>query len=295
MQSSIPNGPAPADEFAYRHALDIVGPELAALQEDDLSPINLDIPETVKTVRGAIAEIMPFKEQVAAAMPSFNLALFDKLETYAMALGYANTRYRASTMPVEPLEELQAEAVVIREQLLSDLNALAFRGLVDGDRLSEVKRTNGYNNLAQEVMLMAELARKNWSAIASRTLLTPEELSKAENVAARLVKAAGEKDQIKPRVAAEQDVRRRAYTLLLNAYDEVRRAITFVRWKEDDVDDIAPSLFQKGRRKHEKAAAEPVAPAAPSAPAAAQPAAAQPASSVATSTGLPDEDPIIRR
>jgi len=38
----------------------------------------------------------------------------------------------------------------------------------------------------------------------------------------------------------------------VNAYDHVRRIISFLRWNEDDVDQIAPSLYAgrtTGRRK----------------------------------------------
>lgn len=281
----------PADEFQYRQALEAVRPEMEALTEEQLAPMNLDIPTCVMTVRGAMAEIMPFKDRVAAALPKFNLALFDKLETYAMALGYANTRHRVASTPVMPLEELQEAAVALREQLLSDLQPLAFRGFIDESRLSQVKRVNGYNNLAQEVMLMTELARKSWSVISTKTSLTLAELAHAEQVAERLVKAAGEKEQIKPVVTAENDVRRRAYTLLLNAYDEVRRAITFVRWAEDDIDEIAPSLWSnRVRRKTDKAVAAPVAPAPAPVPQPAPSAAPAPA----VSSGMPGEDPLMR-
>ncbi len=290
-QSPISNNPAPADDTQYRQALEAVRPEMAALPEEKLQTINLDIPESVKLVRGSMADILPFKERVAAVLPTFDVGLFDRLETYAMALGYANTRHRALSSPAEPIEKLQEEAIEVRELLLSDLNALAFRGLVDATRLAEVKRVNGYNNVAQEVMLMTELARKSWPAIANRTLLTLDEITRAQKVAERLVKASGEKEQIQPSTTKEHDDRRRAYTLLVNAYDEIRRAITFVRWNEEDVDEIAPSLYQKGRRKTDK----PVEPPAVTAPVPAPgPAPAPTTQSQPTSSGLPGEDPLVR-
>ncbi len=54
-------------------------------------------------------------------------------------------------------------------------------------------------------------------------------------------------------------MRQRAYTVLSNAYDDVRRAISFLRWKEDDLEDIAPSLF--GPRAARKKTDKPVTPA----------------------------------
>jgi hypothetical protein len=52
---------------------------------------------------------------------------------------------------------------------------------------------------------------------------------------------------------AKYDDPARAYTLLVSAYDEVRRALSFVRRAQDDVDEIAPSLYAKGRREADKA------------------------------------------
>ena len=44
-------------------------------------------------------------------------------------------------------------------------------------------------------------------------------------------------------VADAADDRQRAFTLLVKAYDQVRRAATFVRWENDDVEKYAPSLW----------------------------------------------------
>ncbi len=52
-----------------------------------------------------------------------------------------------------------------------------------------------------------------------------------------------------------------AFTLLVNAYDSSRQALSYLRWKEGDLDTLAPSLFKKrpGRKpgKKDDAGAEP--------------------------------------
>ncbi|WP_200850180.1 hypothetical protein, partial [Klebsiella pneumoniae] len=45
------------------------------------------------------------------------------------------------------------------------------------------------------------------------------------------------------------ELRRRAYSVFVQTYDEVRRAMTYVRWEEDDVDEIVPSLYAGRSRK----------------------------------------------
>ena len=43
-------------------------------------------------------------------------------------------------------------------------------------------------------------------------------------------------------------MRQRAFTLLVRSYDEIRRAVVFVRWAEADADAFAPSLYTKSRK-----------------------------------------------
>ena len=52
-----------------------------------------------------------------------------------------------------------------------------------------------------------------------------------------------------PKSDNANDTRQRAFTLLVTAYDEVRRAVTFVRWAEGDADAFAPSLYAKSRKR----------------------------------------------
>lgn len=52
-----------------------------------------------------------------------------------------------------------------------------------------------------------------------------------------------------PNPADPQQRRQRAFTLFVRAYEECRRAATYLRWHEDDADDIAPSLWTKRNRR----------------------------------------------
>jgi len=52
-------------------------------------------------------------------------------------------------------------------------------------------------------------------------------------------------------VAAATDIRQRVFTLFYNLYDEIRRAVSFLRWHHEDADSIIPSLYA-GRGGHAK-------------------------------------------
>ena len=73
-------------------------------------------------------------------------------------------------------------------------------------------------------------------------------------------------------------MRDQAFALFAKKYDELRRAVWFVRWQEGDADEYAPSLYagRGSRKSDETAPAEPPAagnvtaapaPTAPPAPA----------------------------
>ena len=55
--------------------------------------------------------------------------------------------------------------------------------------------------------------------------------------------AAGLREQGPAVVQDVARIRDQAFTLMMRAYDEVRRAVTFLRWQQGDADTIAPSLY----------------------------------------------------
>jgi hypothetical protein len=69
------------------------------------------------------------------------------------------------------------------------------------------------------------------------------ELDQAESLAGQLTSALGAREQ-GPVIAADVATQRqRNFTLFAQSYDQVRRAISYLRWDNDDVDNIAPSLY----------------------------------------------------
>jgi hypothetical protein len=90
----------------------------------------------------------------------------------------------------------------------------------------------------------------------------------------------------------------------VSAYDHARRAVTFLRWNEEDVDEIAPSLYAgrttAGKKSGDAQATRPaVPPADRKAPAGnddSQPAAAATGgATAATGVGMPGSEPFLIR
>jgi len=130
------------------------------------------------------------------------------------------------------------------------------------------------------------------------------ELDAAELLGRQLMDAVGAREQAPAVQAQVQAQRQRNFTLFSRSYDQVRRAISYLRWDDDDIDSICPSLYagRGGGRRKEVPAPVPSAPlpdpAAPAtgnaAPATAVPTAAAPSKApAAAGVGLPNGDPFV--
>ena len=141
--------------------------------------------------------------------------------------------------------------------------ALAHRGLIGGDRIADFKSHVGYKNLAFDLLGLASLLRDNWEKIATRTGVQVSELDQAEVIGQQLMDAVGSREQTPATVAQVQAQRQRNFTLFVRSYDQVRRAIAFLRWDHGDIDQICPSLYAGrggSRRKETPAPTPPDAP-----------------------------------
>jgi hypothetical protein len=288
----------------YREAYERAAPSAQALKAEDLITINIDIPTAVTTAVGALPQIMTFRDK-AAALNGFDASAFDQLETYTFATGVAHTQYMGASAGPAQLVQLNEQAMALRNTLYADAVALATRGLISGDRIGEFKANIGYKNLAFDLMALSGVIRQSWDKISSKTAITLADLDQADLLCDQIVNAVGTREQA-PTVAAESSTQRqRHFTLFVNAYDQVRRAISFLRWDEDDLESIAPSLYAGRGARRAPDAPQPAAPtppapggtttgATPTAPVPATPAPTNTthAPAAAASNGLPGASPF---
>jgi hypothetical protein len=230
----------------FREAFDRAMPEMKQLPESALVAINIDIPTVVTTVLGICPVLSTWHVKVAA-LPGFAIAQFDKLETYALATFHAHAVWLGASAPASTLVALGDSGAELRGLLLGAATLLAKRGMIDGQRLKELKGPFGYRNIALDLLALVAIFREVWTAIDGRAGASMSELEKAEAIAEELLRTVAEREQ-GPQLAA--DNRKRAFTLLVNAYDQARRALQYLRWDHDDADDIVPSLYAgRGARK----------------------------------------------
>jgi hypothetical protein len=247
----------PGPGMAFRNAHASILARIRAVQDGEFVPITVDIPAAVTTVLGVQPELKALRPQLVKDMPNFPISEFDNLETYALALGHTQTLYKTATDPPAAFVAMVDSAIKTREILLADVNALISRGLIDAKATSELKGINGYKNIAFDIFALANVLKSHWDKVSGRTGVKSEELDQAEVQADHLVTATGEREQA-PEVAAEvvRD-RQAAFTLFINAYEEVRAAVAYIRRKQGDAESIAPSLYAGRTASKKKPADEP--------------------------------------
>ncbi len=195
--------------------------------------------------------------------PGFDFEQFDKLEQYTLALNQAQSSYRSAASPKANVVELATEVTALRDKLLVNAQSLASMGLINSERLKNVKVAPGYRALASDVLTLDTVFRENWAQVAGKTPFSQADLHAAGSLALELVAAVGQREQAPVLVGEAALMRQKAFTLFVRAYDEARRAVLYLRAKAGDADSIAPSLYL-GRAGRRRSGDEDVTPPPPS-------------------------------
>ncbi|MGK3986025.1 hypothetical protein WME99_23465 [Sorangium sp. So ce136] len=265
-----PGKPAAPPQAAA--AFDRILPEIEALSPDRLIAIKVDIPRAVSQVLGVLPGLLALRPAIAEHLQTHDVALLDRLETYALAAWYAHLQWLSSGGAENALKPLLAEAIPLRENLLGDAEALARRGLLDAATVAEIRAGQGHIDMANDLVALSALFSASWSAITGKTAATEEEVKRAGEIGPQLLAALGVREHGKgPGPTEAADKRARAFALLVHAYDQTRRAVSYLRWNEGDAETIAPSLY-KGRGGRAASSSDTAAEPEETAPGAATPA-----------------------
>ncbi|MBL8741144.1 MAG: hypothetical protein JNK04_08625 [Myxococcales bacterium] len=227
--------------------------EALALDGGALRQVTVDIPTAAIIVRGALPALQRHRAAVVAAFREFDLGQYDKIELYTRALTQANGEYLATSRGVAEVPALTEALKEIRTTLLTDMRTAVRRKLIDRSHLDRLQGAKGAKNTATDVITLCALVRKQWSALAGRTAVDLREIDRAELLAEELQSALALAENADGALVAAGELRQRVYTLFFNAYDEARRAISFLRWREGDANEIAPSLMALRTRRTSRA------------------------------------------
>lgn len=241
MPASVSNPASESHDATYSQALHDIEEVLRAIPESQVLPIRLDIPTAAVTVLGAAPEARRYKPQVVAIFGESDAAAIDRLEQAAHAAAAAHGAHLALTSDVD-LEPLVAAVIDHRTRLLLDVQSLVARKLVDPSRLANLRGGQAYKDRITDVILLVAIFKSLGDSMARVTKVTMADLEAAEAAASTLGTAMGVRVQ-GATGSTHAQLRERAYTHMVRTYDFVRRMLTYLRWREGDVDEITPSLW----------------------------------------------------
>jgi hypothetical protein len=247
---SLSSEALPADAYAR------VLPQLLGLNPDHLLQVNLDISSAIATVLGVLPKVRALRAQIAE-LPAFDMAAFDQLEDYALALSFAQTIYLMARRPPDDLQTLSDQASRMRAAMRADATVLATRGLINAEQLKGLKGRRGYKNVAQDLQILSSIFEDSWPKVDGKTITTLADAQAASRVATKLLRTVGVHEQTPERSKPARDLRTRAFTRLLRVYEDTRRALRYLSATPRKADEIAPSLYP-GRPRRKRAEAEPV-------------------------------------
>jgi hypothetical protein len=240
--------PQAIEPTAFAAILDGRRAMLAAIPEKDiLRRIRLDPGVAFEIATAGAEKVSAFRGALIAQFGDAVGPLLDDIRPAAAAAKQADVEFHMSEDTTN-LAALHREVMASYNLLVTDANSLVNRGHLPPGSLDRVRNLVGYRPTVESLMGLVLVLRENWDRVQGRGPITVADLNEGERVAYRMSEAlSGREHGVQRAPAAETRVR--ALSDLAQKYDEVRRMMRFLRWKEDDADEIVPSLFiGRGRR-----------------------------------------------
>jgi len=219
-----------------------------ALAEENLLPVNVDVHTAASIAIAAISRVRPLA--AALGRRSATPYALDDLLLLAEAADYANALWLTAYESPDELGPLVAEAQGLRTLAVAMLRVGVAAGITQASFVEALRGGTGYGGLTSDLFAAENEFRANWSRYEGK-LLTTADLDSMRRVATMVNARVSSRRFGTPRRVQIVEDRRRAFTLLVRAYEELRRDVTWLRWHEADADRIAPSLWTRaggGRR-----------------------------------------------
>jgi hypothetical protein len=214
--------------------------ERAALQTADLMVVNVDLPHAIETAMRTVRRAWQRWPELKG-LPIAATRVAD-VQRYAGAAVAAHSQFRIDVRPKDGLEQLYREAIELRARLRSDLENLALNGLVNPRAPQRLKYRIGHSNVGFDLLALTTLYDDASGKLAARSALAQGTVAHAAGIAGTLLTRSAERRGKQRELRQAADERCRAFTLLFQAYEELRRAIVFARWDHGDGEELAPSL-----------------------------------------------------
>lgn len=231
--------------------------ERKALGADRAETPQGDLAAALETARKALPKLVGLRDAIAEALPRHPIAYIDNLEDYILSVRFAD-QLVALTGNTESggdrFNEMIDEARLLRKTLLTAAEPLALKGFLEPAKVQAIRSGSGHDDLAADLTELAALYNESWSKVKNKTVVESEEINRASSLGQELqsLLVLRKSDAAKLSPEETRDQQSRAVALLVRAYEENRRAVAYVRWHDNDADQIAPVLFKAKRGRPPK-------------------------------------------
>ena len=257
MTNSASNDVMANEALTYRSALDGMRQSLKEMPEQEVERrVTVDASAAALIVGATVTKVEPFRAELIGAFGEAARQVLDALPVVALATRQADIEL-AMSGTMNDLSGLFEEVRATHQLLITDAASLANRKLLDPKRLEPARNVQGYLATVDSVERLVSLLRESWATLGGHTPLVEADLDRAVVLAKRLSAAVAARDNGVARAPA-LETRLRVISRLLRLYDELRRMMTYLRWRQGDVDLFAPSLWaSRGRRSRAQRGGDP--------------------------------------
>lgn len=220
-------------------------PAAMALTREQLRLRAVDVMSLMSVVLRAEANIAD--QRPLFVHHQFDVASFDRLRTFALAMGYAHMAHApvAGAHRVSEKSDL-ALGRTLRAKCAFEAQLCVARGLIPASQFETVAIGAGYEKIGRSLLGYTHVFRPNLSRIESVSALRADDVDTMQMLGERLVMIGS--DRRAPSLAAHTataDILLRMYTLVDHAYTQVRHGLTYIfRDTPEQVRALAPSIYQ---------------------------------------------------
>ncbi len=237
--------------------------EIVALSEDEVGRVTTDVGQAVSIALGA-------RENLEQLRPEFKrlndegaaIKALDTLEDYAMASFFAHLQVVPDGTS-DDVKRLLEQGRPIRAKLLKVAESLVSFDIFAEKTVSAIRKGSGHLDAAKDLVALGALFNSNWEIVKNKVPFELDLVEQASTIGPQLLRAIGAKGVGEVRKDPSYDwlsLRKRAFRLLVNAYEELRRATSYVRWYDGDAKDFTPSLHARAAsttKRNQSATSEP--------------------------------------
>lgn len=228
------------NQAVYSEDFERVRAQLEAMSPADVEPIRHDIVSAIFLVKGRMPHIRELTEQVRARFGEEAARLVASVETTAHACGKAHALHLTTLNGID-VEEMHGRLTQMKSVLSAEVQRLITSKKLPASIVGELVGGNSYRGLCIDVLQLTAGVRHAWSDVKDHTGLTELELAQAEALANAFSTVVGE-NEAGTASSPTAEMRRRAYTLFVRTYEEVRRQVSYLHWKDGRANEIAPPL-----------------------------------------------------